>query len=152
MLGKGSKKRQIILILWISVIAPPPLSTLAKVVNIQTKEFFNPLGFYPLLAILILKKNVFINYFNFFLIMDRYMLNMTKYVLKKHQKVPKLNKIPLSTLSDPSPPPLWLRVLNCLSGNVVLLWICGVNRTRKEIPVSAMVKVFYVCLSVCPNR
>ena len=38
--------------------------------------------------------------------MTRYRLNTTKYVLKwpkKHQKVPKFNKITLSTLSDPPP-------------------------------------------------
>ena len=33
------KKRQIIHILWIGVLPPPPLSTLAKVNNIHTKEF-----------------------------------------------------------------------------------------------------------------
>ena len=36
------KKRQIIHILWISVLPPPPLSTLAEVNNIHTKEFFYP--------------------------------------------------------------------------------------------------------------
>ena len=38
--------------------------------------------------------------------MTRYRLKTTKYVLKwpkKHQKVPKFNKITLSTLSDPPP-------------------------------------------------
>ena len=38
--------------------------------------------------------------------MARYRLNTSKYVLewpKQHQKVPKFNKIPLSTLSDPPP-------------------------------------------------
>ena len=38
--GRVLKKTQIILILWISVLPRPPLSTLAKVNNIHTKELF----------------------------------------------------------------------------------------------------------------
>ena len=46
-LGKGSqKKRQIINILWISVLPSPPLFTSAEVDNIHIKEFF--IHIYPL--------------------------------------------------------------------------------------------------------
>ena len=46
-LGKGSKKKQIIHILLISVLHPPPLSTPAKVNNTHTKEFFIHISWHP---------------------------------------------------------------------------------------------------------
>jgi hypothetical protein len=77
-----------------SEVCPRPLSTNSDINNI----FF---------------KFPFIIFFNLFLIMGRYVLNTTKYVLKwpkKHQKVPKFNKITLSTLSDPPPPPRLIHI------------------------------------------
>ena len=58
------KKRQIIHILWISVLLPPPLSTWAKVNNIHTKEFFYPHFLIPPPSALI---HVYRYYFFFFL-------------------------------------------------------------------------------------
>ena len=54
--------------------------------------------------------------------MTRYRLNNTKYVLKwpkKHLKVPKFNKITLSTLYDPPP----LRLIHIFKINNIPLYI-----------------------------
>ena len=68
-------------------------------VHCQNRKFF--------IVINNIFKFQFIKFFKFFfLIMAKYRLNTTKYVLKwpkKHQKVPKFNIITLSTLSDPDP-------------------------------------------------
>ena len=88
-----------------------------KMVNFFSAKFFCKIffwcNFFLVQFFLWQKKvnNIFFNFyliifFCFFLIMDRYRLNTTKYVLKwpkNHQKVLKFNKITLSTLSD-SPP------------------------------------------------
>ena len=49
---------QIIHILWIRVLPPPPLSTSAKVNNIHTKEFFYPHSVTPPLALIHFYQNL----------------------------------------------------------------------------------------------
>ena len=102
---------------------PSPLSTSAKINNIHTKEFFfnphlltphppspPPLTLSTFIDIInILKEIFFLNFsLSFFLIIARYRLNNTKYVLKwsekKRQQVPKFNKKPYPHC--PTPPGL----------------------------------------------
>ena len=64
------------------------------------------------------------------MITARYRLNTTKYVLKwqkKHQKVPKFNKITLSTLSTP---PLWL--IHFFKINNIHIRAIPFQRSKKE--------------------
>ena len=85
--------------------------------------------------------------------MARYRLNTTKYLLKwpkKHQKVPKFNKITLSTLSDPPS----LRLIHIFKINNIhireffkasALWADAFYKSKCS-PVCLS-----VCLSVCPS-
>ena len=45
--GRVPKKGQIINVLWISVLPPPPLSTLAKLIKLKLRIFFYPLSLTP---------------------------------------------------------------------------------------------------------
>ena len=87
------KKRQIIHILWISVL-PPPLSTSTKFSNIHTKEFFIDIRGHPPCPFPLFCYQKSINFFYFLLlnvfflliVIARYMLISNTYFTKKEPK------------------------------------------------------------------